>query len=94
MTEKEKLGNHLLKLRRKISSKDYNKEHISQQELADNNIGLTKHLIGTVERGEANPTLDKLIFLAKALNLKTITLFELEINVDKYLKELDKTDNL
>lgn len=94
MTEKEKLGKHLLKLREKISSKDYNKEHISQQELADNNIGLTKHLIGTVERGEANPTLDKLIYLAKALNLKAINLFEIDINVDKYLKELDKIDNL
>ena len=94
MTEKEKFGKYLLKLRKKISSKDYNKEHISQQELADNNTGLTKYLIGTVERGEANPTLDKLIFIAKALNLKTINLFEIEINVDKYLKELDKIDNL
>tara|TARA_R110002049_G_scaffold226907_1_gene398998 strand:- start:264 stop:548 length:285 start_codon:yes stop_codon:yes gene_type:complete len=94
VTEKEKFGKYLLKLRKKISSKDYNKEHISQQELADNNTGLTKYLIGTVERGEANPTLDKLIFIAKALNLKTINLFEIEINVDKYLKELDKIDNL
>ena len=92
MTEKEKLGKHLLKLREKISSKDYNKVHISQQELADNNMGLTKHLIGTVERGEANPTLDKLIYLAKALNLKAVNLFEIEINVDKYLKELEKMD--
>lgn len=94
MTEKEKFGKHLLKLRKDISSKDYNKEHISQQELADNNTGLTKYLIGTVERGEANPTLDKLIFIAKALNLKSINLFEIEIDVDKYLKELDKTDNI
>ena len=90
MTEKEKFGKYLLKLRKKISSKDYNKEHISQQELADNNTGLTKYFIGSVERGEANPTLDKLIFIAKALNLKTINVFELEINVDKYFKELDK----
>ncbi|WP_200975604.1 helix-turn-helix domain-containing protein [Echinicola sp. 20G] len=90
MTEKEKLGKYLLKLREKIPSKEYDKEHISQQELADNNTSLTKFLIGTIERGEANPTLDKLIFLAKALNLKTISLFELEINVDKYIKELKK----
>ncbi|WP_215225037.1 helix-turn-helix domain-containing protein [Echinicola shivajiensis] len=90
MTEKEKLGKYLLKLREKIPSKEYDKEHISQQELADNNTSLTKFLIGTIERGEANPTLDKLIFLAKALNLKTISLFELEINVDKYIKELEK----
>ncbi|WP_186755961.1 helix-turn-helix domain-containing protein [Echinicola salinicaeni] len=90
MTEKEKLGKYLLKLREKIPSKEYDKEHISQKELADNNTSLTKFLIGTIERGEANPTLDKLIFLAKALNLKTISLFELEINVDKYIKELKK----
>ncbi|MFY0714985.1 helix-turn-helix transcriptional regulator [Seonamhaeicola sp. NFXS20] len=89
MTEKEKLGKHLLKLRQKIPSKEYNKEHISQQELADNN-GLTKHLIGTIERGEANPTLDKLIFLAKALNLKKVNIFDLEIDVDNYIKELKK----
>ena len=90
MTEKEKLGKQLLKLREKISSKDYNKDHISQQELADNNPSLTKHLIGTVERGRANPTLDKLIFMAKALNLNKINIFEVEINVDKYIKELEK----
>ncbi|MGS2764821.1 helix-turn-helix domain-containing protein [Sinomicrobium sp. M5D2P9] len=90
MTEKEKLGKQLLELRKKIPSKDYDKEHISQQELADSNTSLTKFFIGTVERGEANPTLDKLILLAKALNLKTINILELEINVDKYIKELKK----
>ena len=88
MTEKEKLGKYLLELRERIPSKEYDKEHISQQELADSNTGLTKFFIGTVERGEANPTLDKLILLARALDLKTITLLELEINVDKYIKEL------
>ncbi len=90
MTEKEKFGKYLLKLREKAPSKDYNKEHISQQELADNSIGLTKYLIGTVERGEANPTLDKLIFLAKSLNLKKINFFEIQIDVDKYIRELKK----
>ncbi|UNY98613.1 helix-turn-helix domain-containing protein [Zhouia spongiae] len=88
MTEKERLGKYLLKLREKVPSQDYVKEHISQQELADSNVGLTKYLIGTVERGEANPTLDKLILMAKALNLKKVNLFELEINVDKYIEEL------
>ena len=92
VTEKQKLGKQILKLREEISSNDYNKEHISQQELADNNIGLTKHLVGTVERGEANPTLDKIIFLAKALNLKTVSLFNIEIDIDKYIKEW-KTEN-
>lgn len=90
MTEKERLGKHLLKLREKIPSKDYKKEHISQQELADNNTGLTKYFIGSVERGEANPTLDKLICMAKALDLKTVSIFDLEINVNKYFKELDQ----
>ncbi|MHA7944928.1 helix-turn-helix domain-containing protein [Formosa sp. 3Alg 14/1] len=89
MTEKEKLGKHLLSLREKIPSIDYNKNNISQQELADNNIGLTKFLIGTSERGHANPTLDKLVLMAKALNLEKLSLFEIEINVDKYLKELE-----
>lgn len=87
MTEKERLGKQILKLREQIPSKDYSKIHISQQELADTNIGLTKHLIGTVERGEANPTLEKIIFLAKSLNLETVNLFGIEINIDKFIKE-------
>lgn len=89
MTEREKLGQQIKKLREEISSADYDSRHISQQELADRNIGLTKYLIGTIERGEANPTLDKLILLAKALNNKNITLFGVEINVDKFIKELE-----
>lgn len=87
MTEKEKLGEELRKLREKIPSSDYNKDYISQQELADKNIGLTKHLIGTIERGDANPTLDKLIFYAKALNYKTVSVLNVEINIDKFIKE-------
>ena len=87
MTEKEKLGEEMRKLREKIPSSDYNNGNISQQELADKNIGLTKHLIGTVERGSANPTLEKLIFLGKALNLKTINILNVDINIDKFIKE-------
>ena len=87
MTEKEKLGQELRKLREKIPSSDYNKDNISQQELADKNIGLTKHLIGTIERGEANPTLDKLIFYANALNYKTVSILNVEINIDKFIEE-------
>ena len=90
VTEKEKFGEGLRKLREKIQSSDYDKEYISQQELADKNIGLTKHLIGTVERGEANPTLEKLVYYAKALNYKTINLFNVEINIDKFIKENSK----
>lgn len=87
MTEKEKLGKHLLNLRKKISSKDYKYFPISQQELADNNSDLTKFFIGSIERGEANPTLDKLVSLAKALNEKTLKIFNVEIDVNKYLRE-------
>lgn len=90
MTEKEKLGEGLRKLREKIASSDYDNEHISQQELADKNNGITKHLIGTIERGTANPTLEKLILLSKALNLKTVTILDVEINVDKFIKENSK----
>lgn len=65
------------------------KEHISQQELADNNTGLTKYFIGSVERGEANPTLDKLILLAKSLDQKKVTFFDVQIDVQKYIEELN-----
>lgn len=87
MTEKEKLGEELRKLREKIPSLEYNKEYISQQELADKNIGLTKHFVGTIERGDANPTLEKLVYHAKALNFKTINILNVEINIDKFIKE-------
>lgn len=90
VTEKQKLGEEMRKLREKITSSDYVNDHISQQELADKNIGLTKHLVGTIERGSANPTLEKLVFLAKALNQKTINILNVEINVDKFIKENSK----
>jgi len=90
VTEKERLGEELRKLREKITSSEYNNDHISQQELADQNIGITKHFIGTIERGDANPTLEKIIFLAKALNLKTINILNVEINIDKFIKENKK----
>lgn len=90
MTEKEKLGEELRKLRERITSSEYNNEYISQQELADKNIGLTKYLVGTIERGDANPTLEKLIFLAKALNVKTFNILNIEINIDKFIQENKK----
>lgn len=89
VTEKEKLGAEFKRLREKIPSSEYNK-FISQQELADNNIGLTKYSIGAIERGDANPTLEKIIFLAKSLNLKSITILNVEINIDKFINELSK----
>lgn len=88
MTEKEKLGEELKKLRENIPSKEYKGKPMSQQELADHNNGVTKHLIGTIERGEANPTLEKIVLLAKALNLKTINILNVEINVNKFISEI------
>lgn len=93
MTEKEKIGNKIKELREKIPSSDYNKDHISQQELADKSIGVTKHLIGTIERGEANPTLDKIILVAKSLNLEKVNLLGVEIDVNKFFSEWEKEKN-
>lgn len=87
MTEKEKLGEEFRILREKVPSTDYNKPHISQQELADKNVGVTKYLIGSIERGEANPSLEKLVFHAKALNLKTIRILNVDIDVNKFITE-------
>ena len=88
MTEKEKLGEHFKKLREKIQSSDYENKPISQQELADKSFGITKNYIGTVERGEANPTLEKLILQAKAVNLKTFKILDIEIDIDKFISEI------
>ena len=89
MTEKEKIGKRVLELRNKIPSNEYNKKQVSQQELADNNIGLTKLLIGSIERGDANPTLEKLVLLAKALNQKKMDVFGIDIDIDKFIKEMN-----
>lgn len=90
MTEKQKLGAEFKRLREEIPSSEYN-NCISQQELADNNIGLTKYSIGAIERGDANPTLEKLVFFAKSLNLKSITILNIEINIDKFINELSNS---
>ncbi|AJA67377.1 helix-turn-helix protein [Myroides sp. A21] len=87
MTEKEKLGEGIRKIREKVESSDYNKDYISQQELADKSLDLTKNYIGLLERGLSNPTLDKLIILAKGLEIKKFSIFDIEIDVDKYISE-------
>lgn len=89
MTEKEKLGEHFKNLRETIPSSDYENKFISQQELADKSNGITKNYIGTVERGEANPTLEKLILQAKAVNLKTFMIAGVEIDIEKFLIEIN-----
>ncbi|WP_353100760.1 helix-turn-helix transcriptional regulator [Myroides odoratus] len=87
MTEKEKLGVGIKKIREKVESSDYNKEYISQQELADKSLDLTKNYVGLLERGLSNPTLDKLVILAKELKMKKFTIFNVDIDVDKYIHE-------
>ena len=44
------------------------KENITQQELA-NRAGLSRDTISQIERGIANPTLETIISIAKALNV-------------------------
>ena len=88
VTEKEKLGEMYRIGREMIPSEDYEKDHISQQELADRNKDVTKFLIGKIERGDANPTLEKLIIHAKAINKKTFAIGDVEINVDKFINEI------
>ena len=78
-----------MELRNKVPSAEYSKKQISQQELADNTIGLTKQLIGSIERGDANPTLEKLVLVAKALNQKKIAMLGIEIDMDKFIKEMN-----
>ncbi|MGG5578135.1 helix-turn-helix domain-containing protein [Myroides sp. C15-4] len=87
MTEKEKLGEGIRRIRETVKSSDYNKDYISQQELADKSIDLTKNYIGLLERGVSNPTLDKLIILAKGLEMEKVTIFNVEIDVNKYISE-------
>ncbi|MDM1086410.1 helix-turn-helix domain-containing protein [Myroides odoratimimus] len=87
MTEKEKLGEGIRKIREMVKSPDYNKDFISQQELADISINLTKNYVGLLERGLSNPTLDKLIILAKGLDMEKVTIFNVEIDVNKYISE-------
>ncbi|WP_291073918.1 MULTISPECIES: helix-turn-helix domain-containing protein [Empedobacter] len=87
MTEKEKLGIYLTSLRKNIKSSDYIDRSISQQELADKTKGLSKNTLLSIENGSANPTLDSLIILANALNQDKLNIFNISIDVKKYIKE-------
>ncbi|MFA7615505.1 MAG: helix-turn-helix transcriptional regulator [Weeksellaceae bacterium] len=73
--EKEKLGKHVLKLRKKIKSTEYNNRSISQQELSDRSEYLSKKTIGEIERGETNPSFETLLALSKVLNVSLRDLF-------------------
>ncbi|SHM04814.1 helix-turn-helix domain-containing protein [Flavobacterium saccharophilum] len=67
--ERVKFGEHILQLRRKIKSSEYQNRHISQQELADRSDYLNKKTIGQVERGEVNVQFDTLLAIAQVLNI-------------------------
>ena len=61
---------------------------ISLQELADLS-GVSKSMISKIEREEKNPTLEKLIFHLKALNFKSIKILNVEIDIDKFISEIE-----
>lgn len=87
MTEKEKLGLTILNIREQIPSSSSREGHISQQDFADNNVGIKKLFLGSIESGNANPTLDKIILLAKALGFLKTEILGVEIDVNKYIQE-------
>jgi transcriptional regulator with XRE-family HTH domain len=68
-TERRKFGKHVLKLRRKIKSVEYQNRSISQQELADRSDYITKKTLGQIERGEVNFQFETLVALAQVLNV-------------------------
>lgn len=67
--ERIKFGKHVLKLRRKITSVEYQNRSISQQELADGSDYINKKTIGQIERGEVNVQFETLLALAQALKI-------------------------
>ncbi|WP_294958503.1 helix-turn-helix transcriptional regulator [uncultured Flavobacterium sp.] len=67
--ERIKFGKHVLKLRQKIKSVEYQNRPISQQELADNSDYINKKTLGQIERGEVNFQFDTLLALAQVLNI-------------------------
>lgn len=87
MTEKEKLGKYIRELRESTSSFEYSKSKISQQELADSVFGLSKNTLLNIEKGRGNPSLDTLVSLAKALQKKKVSVFDIKIDVHKYIVE-------
>lgn len=67
--ERIKFGKHVLKLRRKIKSVEYQNKSISQQELADNSDYIAKKTLGQIERGEVNFQFETLVALAQVLKV-------------------------
>ncbi|MDL2145068.1 helix-turn-helix transcriptional regulator [Flavobacterium tructae] len=67
--ERIKFGKHVLNLRRKIKSVEYQNRPMSQQELADRSDYINKKTIGQIERGEVNVQFETLLALAQVLNI-------------------------
>lgn len=63
----KQFGSHIQELR--------NQKGLSQEDLAEL-VDIDRSYIGFIERGERNITLDKIIKLAKALNIKPKDLFD------------------
>ncbi len=63
----KKLGEKIRKLR--------NAKGVSQETLADE-AGIERSYMGAIERGERNPSYDKLISIARALGIKLPQLLE------------------
>lgn len=63
----KKFGNRLKELR--------DKNKLTQEELAEK-VGVDRSYMGFLERGEKNPTLEKLTLIAKAFNISLSKLFE------------------
>ncbi|WP_143469371.1 helix-turn-helix domain-containing protein [Leeuwenhoekiella nanhaiensis] len=80
-----------MELRNKVPNAEYSKKQVSQQGLAANTIGLTKQLVCSIERGDANPTLEKLVLLTKALSQNKIAMLGIEIDMDKFIKEMNSS---
>ena len=74
--EKKKFGKHILKLRKKVKSFEYQNRYISQQELSDISESLSKKTIGEIERGETNPSFETLLVLSRALKVSMKDLFD------------------
>lgn len=71
MSQKDKIlirfGNRVRKIR--------NSQDISQERLAID-AGIERSYMGAIERGERNPTLVKIVSIAKALKVKTSELLD------------------
>lgn len=74
--ERKRFGQHILALRQKINSSDYEGRPISQQELADRSEYINKKTIGQIERGEINVKFETLLALAKVLEVELPELFK------------------